>query len=70
MRNLLAGTAVIPVITLARVEDAVPLAQALVAGGLKVLEITLRTKAAVEGIRRILEQVECAIVGTGTVCTP
>jgi len=70
VRNLLAGTAVIPVITLARVEDAVPLAQALVAGGLKVLEITLRTKAAVEGIRRILEQVEGAIVGTGTVCTP
>ena len=49
MRNLLAGNPVIPVITLNRVEDALPLAQALIAGGLKVLEVTLRTEAAVEG---------------------
>ena len=69
MRNLLAGNPVIPVITLNRVEDAVPLAQALIAGGLKVLEVTLRTEAAVEGIRQIVKHVPEAIVGTGTVCT-
>lgn len=70
MRELLAGTAVIPVITLERIEDAVPLARALVAGGLRVLEVTLRTAAAVPGIRLMVEQVEGVIVGTGTVCTP
>ena len=68
MRNILAGHSVIPVITLDRVEDAVPLAQALFAGGLKVLEVTLRTEAAVEGIREIVKHVPDAIVGTGTVC--
>jgi 2-dehydro-3-deoxyphosphogluconate aldolase/(4S)-4-hydroxy-2-oxoglutarate aldolase len=66
---MLAGNSVIPVITLDQVEDAVPLANALVAGGLKVLEITLRTEAAVEGIRQIIKQVPEAIVGTGTVCS-
>jgi 2-dehydro-3-deoxyphosphogluconate aldolase/(4S)-4-hydroxy-2-oxoglutarate aldolase len=59
---------VIPVITLDRVEDAVPLAEALVAGGLKVLEVTLRTEAAIEGIKQIIKHVPGAIVGTGTVC--
>jgi 2-dehydro-3-deoxyphosphogluconate aldolase/(4S)-4-hydroxy-2-oxoglutarate aldolase len=68
VRNLVAGNPVIPVITLDRVEDAVPLAQALVAGGLKVLEVTLRTEAAVEGIQQIIKHVPQAIVGTGTVC--
>ena len=69
MQKMLAGNSVIPVITLDQVEDAVPLANALVAGGLKVLEITLRTEAAVEGIRKIIKQVPEAIVGTGTVCS-
>lgn len=69
MRHLLAGNPVIPVITLDRVDDAVPLAQALLAGGLKVLEVTLRTEAAVEGIRQIVKHVPEALVGTGTVCT-
>ena len=69
MRDLLAGNTVIPVIVIDRVEDAVPLAKALIAGGLKVLEVTLRTEAAVEGIRQIVQHVPGAIVGTGTVCT-
>ncbi len=69
MRDLLAGNTVIPVIVIDRVEDAVPLAKALIAGGLNVLEVTLRTAAAVEGIRQIVQQVPGAIVGTGTVCT-
>ena len=69
MRDLLAGNTVIPVIVIDRVEDAVPLAKALIAGGLKVLEVTLRTAAAVEGIRQIVQHVPSAIVGTGTVCS-
>lgn len=57
---------VIPVIVINDVADAVPMAQALVAGGLKVLEVTLRTPAALEAIR-LMKQVEGAIVGAGTV---
>jgi len=70
VRDLLAGVTVVPVIVIDRVEDAVPLAEALVAGGLNVLEVTLRTAAAEEGIRQIIAQIPDAIVGTGTVCTP
>mgnify|MGYP000046306098 CR=1 FL=1 len=70
MRDLLAGNSVIPVIVIDHVDDAVPLAKALIAGGLNVLEVTLRTAAAEEGIRQIVKQVPGAIVGTGTVCTP
>ena len=69
MRELLQSNPVIPVITLEQVQDAVPLAQALVSGGLNVLEITLRTDAAVDGIREIIKHVPEAIVGTGTVCS-
>lgn len=69
MRDLLAGNTVIPVIVIDRVEDAVPLAKALIAGGLNVLEVTLRTAAALEGIRQIVKHVPGAIVGTGTVCS-
>lgn len=58
---------VIPVLTIERVEDAVPLARALVKGGLPVLEVTLRTEAAMEALRRIAAEVRDAIVGAGTV---
>lgn len=61
---------VLPVIVIDRVEDAVPLARALVAGGLPVLEVTLRTAAALEGMRRIAAEVEGAVLGAGTVLTP
>lgn len=57
---------VIPVIVVDQVEHAVPLARALVAGGLRVLEVTLRTPAALEAIRA-MKEVEGAIVGAGTV---
>ena len=57
---------VIPVIVLQRVEDAVPMAQALVAGGVHVLEITLRTPVALQCMREILQAVPEAIVGAGT----
>lgn len=58
---------VIPVIVIDRVEDAVPLARALVAGGVKVLEVTLRTPAALDCIRAMVAEVPEAIVGAGTV---
>jgi 2-dehydro-3-deoxyphosphogluconate aldolase/(4S)-4-hydroxy-2-oxoglutarate aldolase len=58
---------VIPVMVIDKVENAVPLAKALVGGGLKVLEITLRTDAALESIREIKAAVPEAIVGAGTV---
>jgi len=57
---------VIPVIVIDRVEDAVPLAAALVAGGLPVLEVTLRTPAALDAMRA-MKQVAGAVVGAGTV---
>ena len=60
---------VIPVIVLQRVEDAVPLAEALVAGGVRVLEVTLRTPAALDCIRAMVAAVPEAIVGAGTVLT-
>jgi 2-dehydro-3-deoxyphosphogluconate aldolase/(4S)-4-hydroxy-2-oxoglutarate aldolase len=61
---------VIPVIVIDNIEDAVPLARALVAGGLKVLEVTLRTSSGLAAIRQIKQQVPEAIVGAGTVITP
>ena len=57
---------VIPVITIDDPDTALPLAEALVSGGLPVLEITLRSPAAVDAIRRIAREVEGAIVGAGT----
>jgi 2-dehydro-3-deoxyphosphogluconate aldolase/(4S)-4-hydroxy-2-oxoglutarate aldolase len=56
---------VIPVLTVERAADAVPLAQALVDGGLRVLEVTLRTPAAIDVIKA-MQAVEGAIVGAGT----
>lgn len=58
---------VIPVIVIDRVEDAVPMAKALVAGGVKVLEVTLRTPAALACIEAMIAEVPQAIVGAGTV---
>jgi 2-dehydro-3-deoxyphosphogluconate aldolase/(4S)-4-hydroxy-2-oxoglutarate aldolase len=58
---------VIPVIILDRVSDAVPLARALVAGGVKVLEVTLRTPVALACIEAIAKGVPEAIVGAGTI---
>jgi 2-dehydro-3-deoxyphosphogluconate aldolase/(4S)-4-hydroxy-2-oxoglutarate aldolase len=58
---------VIPVLTVERVADAVPLARALARGGLPVLEITLRTKVALEALAAIAREVPEAVVGAGTV---
>jgi 2-dehydro-3-deoxyphosphogluconate aldolase / (4S)-4-hydroxy-2-oxoglutarate aldolase len=61
---------VVPVMVIEDVKQAVPLARALVAGGLPVLEITLRTEAAIDCIKAIIAEVEGAVVGAGTVLTP
>lgn len=60
---------VVPVIVIERLEDAVPLAKALIAGGVKVLEVTLRTACALDAIKKIIEEVPEAVVGAGTVTT-
>lgn len=58
---------VIPVLTIEKAADAVPLARALVKGGLPVLEITLRTSAAIDALKAIVTDVPDAVVGAGTV---
>ena len=60
----------IPLITIERVQDAVPLASSLVEGGLNVMEVALRTPAAPQAIREILKSVPGAIPGAGNVLTP
>jgi 2-dehydro-3-deoxyphosphogluconate aldolase/(4S)-4-hydroxy-2-oxoglutarate aldolase len=67
---LLAKCPVVPVLTIDDATKAVPLAQALLAGGLAAIEITLRTGAAIEAIRLIAQNVPGAIVGVGTVTKP
>ncbi|MCR5414565.1 MAG: bifunctional 4-hydroxy-2-oxoglutarate aldolase/2-dehydro-3-deoxy-phosphogluconate aldolase [Kiritimatiellae bacterium] len=66
----LKGPGIIPVIVIEKEEQAVPLARALVSGGLNVLEVTFRTKAAPAAIRAICREVPEAIVGAGTLLTP
>lgn len=61
---------VIPVLTIERLEDAVPLGRALIEGGLNVLEVTLRTDCALAAIRRMREALPGASIGAGTVLTP
>ncbi|MCX4396961.1 MULTISPECIES: bifunctional 4-hydroxy-2-oxoglutarate aldolase/2-dehydro-3-deoxy-phosphogluconate aldolase [unclassified Streptomyces] len=58
---------VVPVVVLEDAADAVPLARALVAGGLPAIEVTLRTAAALDAIRAIVAEVPDAVVGAGTV---
>jgi 2-dehydro-3-deoxyphosphogluconate aldolase / (4S)-4-hydroxy-2-oxoglutarate aldolase len=58
---------VIPVLTIERLEDAVPLARALVAGGVRTLEVTLRTPVAIEAAKAMIAEVPKAIVGIGTI---
>ncbi|MGH6912123.1 MAG: bifunctional 4-hydroxy-2-oxoglutarate aldolase/2-dehydro-3-deoxy-phosphogluconate aldolase, partial [Geminicoccales bacterium] len=69
LEALLGSTPVVPVLTVDSVTTALPLARALVAGGLPLIEITLRTPAALDAIRAIGEEVEGAVVGAGTVLT-
>lgn len=61
---------VVPVVVVEDVADAVPMARALVAGGLTAIEVTLRTPAALDAIREISRSVPEAVVGAGTVIAP
>jgi 2-dehydro-3-deoxyphosphogluconate aldolase/(4S)-4-hydroxy-2-oxoglutarate aldolase len=69
-KDVLTASPVMPVMVIQNLEDAVPLAQALVAGGIRVLEITLRTPIALEAIKLISQEVKEAIVGAGTIINP
>ena len=62
--------AVVPVRTIDKPETALPLAQALVRGGLTILEITLRTPVALAAMRQMAENIPGALIGAGTVLTP
>lgn len=61
---------VVPVVVLDDPESAVPLARALVAGGIPIIELTLRTPSALESMRRIAAEVPEITLGAGTVTTP
>lgn len=67
MRDILLLSPVIPVVTIADADAAVPMARALLAGGIGLAEITLRTPAAIEAIRRIAAEVPELALGAGTV---
>ena len=69
-KDVLNAGPVMPVMVIQNLDDAVPLAKALVAGGIKVLEITLRNPIALDAIRLISQEVKEAIVGAGTITTP
>lgn len=70
LAELLRFGPIIPVVTVDRPGDGVPLARALVAGGIRLLEITLRTPAAIDAASALIAEVPEAIVGIGTVLTP
>ncbi len=65
--ELIRRATVIPVLTIERVEDAVPLARALVAGGVRTLEVTLRTPVAADAAKAIIAEVPDSVVGIGTI---
>ncbi|MEQ3513540.1 bifunctional 4-hydroxy-2-oxoglutarate aldolase/2-dehydro-3-deoxy-phosphogluconate aldolase [Pseudoalteromonas sp. BZB3] len=67
IENILTSAPVVPVVVIENLEDAVPLAKTLYNGGLKALEITLRTPVAAEAVKLMKEAVPEAYVGTGTV---
>ena len=70
IRDVMRMGPVIPVLVIEREQDAVPLARALVAGGIRVLEVTLRTPAALAATALIAREVPQAVVGVGTITHP
>jgi 2-dehydro-3-deoxyphosphogluconate aldolase/(4S)-4-hydroxy-2-oxoglutarate aldolase len=70
VREIMGLGPVIPVIVIDELDQAVPLARALVAGGIRVLEVTLRTPVALAAVRQIASEVKDAVVGVGTITTP
>jgi 2-dehydro-3-deoxyphosphogluconate aldolase/(4S)-4-hydroxy-2-oxoglutarate aldolase len=69
-RDLLGISPVVPVVVIDSAADAVPLARALARGGVRVMEITLRTEAGLDAIERVAAEVPETTVGAGTVTTP
>ena len=69
LRRLLGDTRVVPVVTIERAEQAVTLARTLVAGGLRLIEVTLRSPAALDAIAEIARELPEAIVGAGSLRT-
>lgn len=67
LETMLRKSPIIPVVTLERAEDGVPLAEALLAGGIGVIEITLRTEAGVKAIAEVARKVSGMTVGAGTI---
>ena len=67
LADIFKAATVIPVLTIERREDAVPLAKALVAGDVRVLEVTLRTPVAIDAAKAMIAEVPDAIVGIGTI---
>lgn len=70
IQDLFRRVRVLPVVTIDAVSDAVPLARALLAGGLSAIEVTLRTPAGLAAIEAIAAQVPDMVVGAGTVLSP
>lgn len=70
LQPLLTKSPIIPVVTLKSAEDGVKLAEALLEGGIGVIEITLRTAAGIEAIREVAKHVQGMTVGAGTITTP
>ncbi|WP_211230970.1 bifunctional 4-hydroxy-2-oxoglutarate aldolase/2-dehydro-3-deoxy-phosphogluconate aldolase [Chitinilyticum aquatile] len=70
IKQIMRSCPVMPVIVIEDLDTAVPLAKALVAGGIKVLEVTLRTPVALAAVKAIADAVPDAIVGVGTVVRP
>lgn len=70
MKEMLTIAPVIPVVSIVRKADAVPLVEALLAGGLPVIEVTLRTPVALDAIADIRARVKDAVVGVGTLTRP
>lgn len=70
IEQIMSASPVIPVIVIDEISQALPLAEALLAGGLKVLEITLRSDCALDAIALVAAKLPDAIVGAGSVITP
>lgn len=70
LKDVLARGPVLPVVTIPEVDQAAPLARALLAGGISTIEITLRTPAALEAIKRVAQEVPDMVVGAGTILSP
>lgn len=70
LKTLLRRARIVPVLTIAERAQAVPLARALCAGGLNVIEVTLRTPVALDAARQIVAELPDAVIGLGTLLSP